>query len=257
MKKAGIAAAFLALAATAVTSVYLLQQKQTKTRDLANRLEDVKQAFEERGRLLDGVKENADNAGKQAKTATMDLEKARAELESHQTTKANLDELIAIRNALAKSLEDTQKRLDDSRKTVENSKVGARKEMEDLKQKVEDLKSVGDQLKQANGMIEKLKNDLNTTATELGSQKLLLTDTRAAIKEYGDLNVSPSQVRSLLKENVRLRQTAVQGPSLPLAATRSGAQKTPRSTLKNLPLDLKLPLPAGRLTTPLRTITTP
>ncbi len=257
MKNAGMVAVFLAMVATAATSVYLLQQNQTKTRDLANRLGDVKQAFEERGRLLDGVKENADSARKQAKTAAMDLKKTRAELESHQAAKANLDELIAARNALEKSLKDTQKQLNDTRIATENSKVGTRKEMEDLKRKVEDLKSLDDQLKHANGMIEKLKNDLNTTATELGSQKLLLENTRAVVKEYGDLNVSPSQIRSLLEENARLKQASVQGASSPIAASQPDALKTTRSTLKTLPLYLKLPLPTGRLTTPLRTIATP
>ena len=69
MKKAGIIVAFLLLVATTATSVLLFQQKTTKINDLAHaedRLKEVKKAFEERGRLLEGVQQVADTAKKQA-----------------------------------------------------------------------------------------------------------------------------------------------------------------------------------------------
>ena len=166
MKRAGIVVAFLLLVATTATSILLFQQKLTKINDLANaedRLKEVKKAFEERGRLLEGVQQVADTAKKQASSTGLILEKAMAELvveqANLQTAKLELNKLVANRDGLENSLKTIQKQFDDSRKTAENSKIGTKKELEDLRKKLADIKSLEKQLKQANNRIEELKKN--------------------------------------------------------------------------------------------------
>lgn len=259
MRRVGIVTAFLLLVATTATSIFLFQQKNTKAIDLAkakDRLKDVKKAFEERGRLLDGVQQVADTVKKQANTVGLNLEKVRTELEAEQgnlqTTKSELNKLIASRNSLEVSLKTIQKQLDDSRKTAENSKTGTEKELEDLRRKLADLKSLDMQLKQANNKIEELKKDYGTTTAELDSQKLLLEDKRAVIKEYEDLKVSPSQIRRLVEENAQLKRAFSEASGLPVKTPSPKLPESVRTTIKTLPSALKLPLPEKRLTKPLK-----
>ena len=259
MKRAGIVVAFLLLVATTATSVLLFQQKTTKINDLAHaedRLKEVKKAFEERGRLLEGVQQVADTAKKQASSTGLSLEKAMAELEVEQvnlqTAKLALNKLVANRDGLENSLKTTQKQLDDSRKTAENSKIGTKKELEDLRKKLADIKSLDKQLKQANNRIEELKKNFGSTTAELDSQKQLLEDKRAAIKEYEDLKVSPSQIRRLIEENTELKRVFREVADLPVKAPSPKLPESVRPTIEALPLSLKLPLPEKRLTKPLK-----
>ena len=259
MKRGGIVVAFLLLVATTATSIFFFQQKTTKASDLAHaedRLKEVKRAFEERGRLLDGVQQAADTAKKQASSSGLSLEKVRAKLDVEQvnlqTAKLELNKLIANRDGLENSLKTIRKQLNDSHKTAENSKVGTEKELEDLRGKLADLKSLDKQLKQANNRIEKLKKDFGTTAAELDSQKQLLEDKRAAIKEYEDLKVSPSQIRRLIEENTELKRVFREASDLPVKTPSPKLPEPVQPTIEALPFGLKLPLPEKRLTKPLK-----
>jgi chromosome segregation ATPase len=261
MKKAGIAIILILLVASTAASVLFFQQKKIQSSKMESKLTEVKQAFEERGRLLDNLKKDSDNAKTQAKEAGDSKEKAEQDLNKVRTeslvSKGVLDKLVVERDALSASLDVARKDLGDIRNATESGKETSQKELVDLKQKLADLESLENQLKQANGKLKKLQNDFIAATTELDSQKKLLEDKRASMKEYEALKISPSQIRRLLDENARLRKAVSGDDTPPVATPLPIIPVAPKATLKTLPLGLKLPSPSGRLSQPLKPKNTP
>ena len=256
MKKAGFVIAFVLLIAATAASVFLFQKNQAGAQKLINAersLKDVKQAFEERGRLLVDVKMSAEDAGKQAKIVGLDFERAMAELKTNRTTKAKISELVDSRDYYKKSLEVAQKQIVESHKKAEGATAKGQEDRGRSEKLSADLRSLGGQLKTANKKLKELEKTLNTTAAELDSQKQLTESKQAVIGEYVDLGVSPSEIRHLLKENKLLKGDVPSGldPAVMPADTKAPEEKPPLS-LNPLPFGLKLPLPAKRLTKPLR-----
>ena len=258
MKRVGVIVFYLLLIAATVGGIFFFRQNQDNAKNLAKtegRLNEVKKAFEERGRLLDGLKISSDEAGSLSRKAADDLENAKVELKTYRTTRAKLDGLVADNSTLAKRLKEAQSLLATSQKTTGKNKVLAQERLEELQQKLADAKSLDDQLMQANNKIEKLKEDFSATEADLMSQKQLMKDKLAVIKEFEDLSLSPAQIKNLRAENTRLK-IAVLGQANK-ADPGSVEKKMPLGTLKTLPLGLGLPLTDKRLTKPLRPRTIP
>jgi len=249
-----IAIVFVLIVAATTTSYFLYGLNQANTRKLLNaeeRLKKVKMAFEERGRLLDGLSGKNDDLKSIAEKISGDLEKANEELEMYKAVKSNMDKASTAQLAAEKSLKDAQQDLIVSRKTAESSKIAARNEIEGLRKKLADMDALSNQLKRANNTIEKLNKDFRTAEAELFSQKQLLSDKQAAIKKFEDLKVSPAQIRDLLAENAKLNKNGAVGKELKAVISGAAVQKMPSRSLKILPLDLELPLVDKRLNKPL------
>ena len=123
-----IAIVFVLIVAATTTSYFLYGLNQANTRKLLNaeeRLKKVKMAFEERGRLLDGLSGKNDDLKSIAEKISGDLEKANEELEMYKAVKSNMDKASTAQLAAEKSLKDAQQDLIVSRKTAESSKIAA------------------------------------------------------------------------------------------------------------------------------------
>lgn len=249
MKKIGIVITFVLLVATMAAGFYFFQKNQAGAKELIDstrRLNDVKQAFEERGRLLVDLKKSADDAKEQAKKVGADYEKAMADLESNRALKKQNDELAETLDTLMKNLEGTQKQLAESHKQSESVKAKGREDQGKLDKQNSDIRSLEDQLGAANKKLKEMEGVLD-------SQKLLLQSKANAIKKYADLGMSPSDIRDLLKEYNFLKGAipSALGRSGVPAGTKVQGEKLP-VTLNSLPFGLKLPLPDKRLTKPLK-----
>ncbi len=258
MKRVGVIIFFLLLIAAATGGIFFFDQNQNIARNLAKtekRLNVVKMAFEERGRLLEGLKIKSDIARDLSMKMAGDLDKAKVDLESYQASKSKMASLVADRRALDGRLLEVQNQLAASQKTTETNKALAQEKLEELQQKLTDAKSLDDQLRQANDKIKKLNMDFSAAEAELKSQKQLLKDWKATIKGFEDLGLSPAQIRGLQAENSRLK-TIVPVRS-DHSVPESIGKKKPSQTLKTLPLGLKLPLADKSLTKPLKSDTTP
>jgi DNA repair exonuclease SbcCD ATPase subunit len=253
MKSIGFIVAALLFVTVTIGAAFFFHKNQDNAGSLAKaegRLNEVKKAFEERGRLLDGLKKtsdiNKDLSGKMA----AELNNVKNNLESYQAMGAKMDHLISEKKSLADRLVEAQSLLVANQKTAETNKGVEEGKLEEMRQKLADAKLLEEQLKQANINIEKLNKDYRVTEAELKSQKQLLKDRQAAIKGFEDLGLSPAQIRGLQAENNQLKTivSVRPGHSVP----DSTGKEVSSRTLKTLPLGLKLPSADKRLTKPLR-----
>ena len=258
MKRAGIALIFLLLVGTTATSVVFFKKNEANAADISKaeqRQREVKKAFEERGRLLDSIQKESNALKEQARAVQGELSKIKSgqekAAEADTTTKTQIGKLIEERNSMAEDLGEARKALKKVQSDAAQNLAAKQKELDALKNDLDDLKSLKEQLQQANKRIKSLQSDMGNMRGELASQKLLLEDKRAAIKEYQDLSLSPGQIKKLMEENARLR-AGVANPLPPPPVNPTVKDESPKPTIKTLPFQLDLPKPKGRLTKPLK-----
>jgi len=258
MKKTIPIVAFLLFVVGTGGGVYFFRKAQESAGDLVKtevRLNEVKKAFEERGRLLDGLKNNYDNAESQSRQMERKFSEASVQLESYQAEKLKIADMLAGRKTLEDRVIQAESLLTANRKAAESNEVVTQKKLEEMQQKIADAKLLDKQLKHANKSIEKLNMDVSAAQAELKSQKDLLKAKLTIVGEFESLGLSPDQIRSLKAENTRLK--AVVALKTDPLAPKSILKETPQRILRTLPLGLGLPSADKRLGKPLKPDTIP
>jgi len=258
MKKIAAIVAFLLLVVATGGGVYFFRKAQDRAGDLAKtktRLNEVKKAFEERGRLLDGLKKSNDNAESLSRQIQGELSKANDLLEGYQAAKIEIGDMMAAKKVLEDRVIEAKSILAASMEAAKSKEVLTENKLEVMEQEIADAKLLDQQLKQANKNIGKLNMDISEAQAELKTQRQLFMTKLKVVEGFERLGLSPDQIRDLQAENTRLK--AVVSLKANASLPKTDLKEKSERTLRSLPLGLRFPMTDKRLTQPLKLDTSP